>query len=119
MMSMPTMTVLTDLRQCFRTPVACPVYYSDGAFHASGMTDNLTNSGACLRGTQTVKVGMDLIVLLIPPAHKALLVRKATVRWVKDSLFGVELSEEDCGAVGELDEGNPQQSQGPLSFLTH
>jgi hypothetical protein len=114
-----SMTVLVNKRRTPRTPVACAAYYSDGAFHASGMTENLTDSGGCLRGTEAVKVGMELTVLLIPPAHKALLVKKATVRWVKDSMFGVELNEQDCGAVGELGEDRFEQHEGPLSFMTH
>lgn len=113
------MTVQTDKRRKPRCPVACAVYYSDGAFHASGMTENLTDNGGCLRGTEPVKVGMELTVLLIPPAHKALLVKKATVRWTKESLFGVELNEQDCGAVSELGEDGFEQREGPLSFMTH
>lgn len=113
------MAVQTDKRRTPRCPVACAIYYSDGAFHASGVTENLTDNGGCLRGTEPVKVGMELTVLLIPPAHKALLVKKATVRWTRESLFGVELNEQDCGTVGELDDANPGQHQGPLSFLTH
>jgi hypothetical protein len=113
------MAAHTDKRRTPRTPLACAAYYSDGAFHASGMTENLTDNGGCLHGTEPVKVGMELIVLLIPPAHKALLVKKATVRWVKDSMFGVELNEQDCGAIGELGEKRIEQHQGPLSFMIH
>jgi hypothetical protein len=68
-------------RRDIRTPISCAVYYSDGAFHASGMTENLTNHGGCVRGTHLVKVGMELMVLLIPSAKNALMIKKATVRW--------------------------------------
>ena len=105
-------------RRDLRTPLSCPVYYSDGAFHASGMTENLTNRGGCLRGTHLVSVGMELVVLLIPTARRALIIKKATVRWVDDAHFGVELNEADCGTVSEL-EGDSHRRQGTSSTLTH
>lgn len=106
-------------RRDVRTPVSCAVYYSDGDFHASGMTENLTNRGGCLRGTHGVVVGMELLVLLIPTARHALIIRKAMVRWVGDAHFGVDLSQADCGTVGELGDANVDQSQGPISLMTH
>jgi len=106
-------------RRDIRTPISCAVYYSDGAFHASGMTENLTNHGGCVRGTHLVKVGMELMVLLIPSAKNALMIKKATVRWVGDSHFGVELHEADCGTIGELSDEEFQRQQGPISILTH
>jgi hypothetical protein len=109
----------TNKRRDIRTPLSCAVYYSDGAFHASGMTENLTSHGGCLRGTHHVNVGMELMVLLIPPAKHALLIKKATVRWVGDSHFGVELNEADCGTIGELSETDFQPRSGPLSIMMH
>jgi len=108
----------SNKRRDIRTPVSCPLYYSDGEFHASGMTENLTNHGGCFRGTHGVTVGMELMVLLIPTAKQALMIRKATVRWVGDAQFGVELSAADCDTVGELDEANSAQSLGPISLMT-
>jgi len=109
----------SDKRRNVRTLVVCAVYYSDGAFHASGVTENLTTSGGCLRGTHLVNVGMELLLLLIPPTQNALLVKKATVRWVGDSLFGVELSEETSGTIGELSDEDLERLQGTASFMTH
>ena len=106
-------------RRDIRTPVSCAVYYSDGDFHASGMTENLTNHGGCLHGTHGVTVGMELMVLLIPTAMHALIIKKAMVRWVGNAHFGVELSAADCDAVGELGDANVHQSHGPLSLMTH
>ncbi len=108
----------SNKRRDMRTPLSCPVYYSNGAFHASGMTENLTNRGGCLRGTHLVTVGMELVVLLIPTARRALIIRKATVRWADDSHFGVELNQADCGTVGEL-EGDSQRQEGAPSTMTH
>ena len=108
-----------DKRRVIRTQIACAVYYSDGDFHASGMTENLTEHGGCLRGTHLVTIGMELMVLLIPPAKNALMIRKATVRWVSESHFGVELNEADCGTIGELDDRDLQREYGPISILTH
>ena len=106
-------------RREMRSPLAYPVYYSDGDFHASGMTENLTHCGGCLHGTHMVSVGMELVVLLIPTAQHALLIKKATVRWVSKTQFGVELSEADCGTVGELDDVNSLRHRGPISLMTH
>ena len=111
------MAFRSNTRRETRTPMACPVYYSDGDFHASGMTENLTHHGGCLRGTHLVTVGMQLMVLLIPTKQHALMIRKATVRWVGSAHFGVELNEADCGAVGEL--GNVAVPHGPVSIMTH
>ena len=112
------MATLSNKRRDIRTPLSCPVYYSDGDFHASGMIENLTNRGGCLHGTHLVTVGMELMMLLIPPAKHALIIKKATVRWVDNAHFGVELNERDCGAVGELEDANPQRQQGPMSFMS-
>ena len=109
----------TEKRRNVRTPVAHAVYYSDGTFHASGITKDLTSSGGCLRGSHLVIVGMELFVLLIPRNQKALLVKKATVRWVADSEFGLELSEVDCGHVGELTDEELARQNGPVSLLTN
>ena len=113
------MAFRSNKRRDVRSPVSCAIYYSDGDFHASGMTENLTNRGGCLRGTHLVRVGMELVVLLIPTAKHALLIKKATVRWVGAAHFGVELSETDCGAVDELGEQNVRLEEGPISIMTH
>jgi PilZ domain len=113
------MVVHVNKRRDIRSPVSCAVYYSDGDFHASGMTENLTNRGGCLRGTHDVAVGMELVVLLIPTAQHALMIKKATVRWVGDAHFGVELDEADCDEVDELGEPNVHRQQGPISMMTH
>lgn len=109
----------SNKRRDIRTPVSCPVYYSDGDFHASGMTENFTSRGGCLRGTHLVTVGMELVVLLIPFERHALMIKKATVRWVGSAHFGVELNEADCGAVGEVGNVNVTPSKGPISIMTH
>jgi PilZ domain len=108
-----------DKRSSLRVPIACAVYYSDGAFHASGMTANLTHSGGCLRGSHHVQVGMVLTLLLIPPTQSALLIKKATVRWVRNRSFGVQLDEDDRATSCELDQVAFDQQQIPLSFMTH
>lgn len=108
-----------EKRAAIRVPFKCTVYYSDGAFHASGETENVTVSGGRLRGTHPVMVGMELIVLLIPPHQRALLVKKAMVCWVSDASFGVVLHEDDCGAVTEIGDEEIPPQQGIVSFLTH
>ena len=113
------MTSHSNKRRDIRTPVSCAAYYSDGDFHASGMTKNLTNRGGCLRGSHGVTVGMELVVLLIPTAQHALIIKKATVRWVGAAHFGVELSAADCGTIGELGNANGGSQQGPISMMTH
>ena len=113
------MSVHVNKRRAIRHPATCAVYYSDGAFHASGVMENLTTQGGCVRGTHAVKVGMELTVLLIPPARRALMIKKATVRWVGDSTFGMELNAEDCGPVGELGGEGFAGQTGSVSLMTH
>jgi PilZ domain len=109
----------SNMRRDIRISVSCPVYYSNGDFHASGMTENLTNRGGCLRGTHLVTVGMELLMLLIPTAKHALIIKKAKVRWADEAHFGVELDEADCGTVAELDDVKIQRQQALVSFMTH
>lgn len=106
-------------RRRVRTPVSCAVYYSDGQLHASGMMQNLTEHGGCVSGTHLVTVGMELMVLLIRPAKRALMIKKATVRWVRQSHFGVELDEADCGMIGEFSDTDMKPPPPPLSIQTH
>jgi PilZ domain len=108
-----------ERRRNARTPVTHAVYYSNGAFHATGITKDLTRSGGRLRGSHLVKVGMELFVLMIPRHQKALLIKKATVRWTTDSEFGLELSDGDCRPVDELTDENLERQQGPITFMTH
>ena len=105
-------------RRDARPPVFCPLYYSDGEFHASGTTENLTRRGGCLRGTHPVTVGMELVLLLIPMEQHALLIKKATVRWVGAAHFGVEVDEADCGAINEFNDAHVTSAQGPNSIMT-
>jgi hypothetical protein len=100
-----------------RPPFSCAAYYSDGDFHASGMTENFTMHGGCLRGTHLVRVGMQLVVLLIPTAKQAFIINKATVRWVGDAHFGVELNEVDCRIISELGKTNVPRQE--FSLLKH
>ncbi|MBA5866922.1 MAG: hypothetical protein GDA67_09555 [Nitrospira sp. CR1.3] len=109
----------SDKRMGLRVPITCAVYYSNGAFHASGITANLTHSGGCLHGSHDVQVGMELMLLLIPPTQSALLIKKATVRWVRDRSFGVQLDKDDTATSCELDQVAFDQQQTPLSFMTH
>jgi len=101
-----------------RSLVFCAAYYSDGAFHGSGTMEKLTSDGGRMQGSHPVKVGTDLVILLIPSAQKAIMIRKAAVRWVYDSSFGVDLNEEDCEIVHELNDGDFDQ-QGPNGCTTH
>ena len=112
------MTTRSNQRRDMRAPLCCPVYYSNGEFHASGMIENLTHRGGCLRGTHLVTVGMELVMLLIPTAKRALMIKKATVRWVDEGQFGVELNEADCGTVAELGEDTIAREQGPISIMS-
>ena len=77
------------------------------------MTENFTIRGGCLRGTHLVTVGMQLVVLVIPTAKQAFIINKATVRWVGNARFGVELSEVDCGTISELGKMNVPRQEGP------
>jgi hypothetical protein len=96
-------------RRDIRPALSYAAYYSDGAFHASGTTENFTIRGGCLRGTRVVTAGMELVVLLIPRAKHALLIKKAKVQWVREAHFGVEFSETDCRTIKELEKTNMSQ----------
>jgi hypothetical protein len=61
---------------------------------------------------------MELMVLVIPPTQSALLIRKATVRWVRDQFFWVQLDHDDTATSWELDQVAFDQRT-PLSFMTH
>lgn len=81
-------------RNGHRTLVQCPVYYSNGDFHASGVAENLTSAGMRVEGTHPVHEGMQLVVFLIPPApQSALLISRATVRWTHGTAFGLALTD--------------------------
>ncbi|HJT22734.1 MAG TPA: PilZ domain-containing protein [Nitrospira sp.] len=109
----------SDKRTSLRVPIACAVYYSDGEFHASGITANLAPDGTCLHGSHDVRVGMVLTLLLIPPTQSALLIKRVTVRWVRDRVFGVQLADDDKATSCELEQVAFDQQQVPLSFMTH
>lgn len=90
-------------RSATRLPVQCPVYYSNGEFHASGVVENLTSAGGRVRGTEPVRKGMELVVFLIPPAPQtALLIRRATVRWTNGAAFGIALIDLPSETQSEL-----------------
>ena len=111
-------TSLWNKRCRVRTPLSCVAYYSDGQFHASGMMQNLTEHGGSVSGTHMVTVGMELTVLLIRPAKRALMIKKATVCWVRQTQFGIELDGADCGMIGDF--GNTDTEPPPLlSSQTH
>lgn len=102
---MPIMTLTTfkEKRSSIRIPFTCSGYYSDGEFHSSGVTRNVTISGACIQGNDPVEVGMELRLLLVPMLQPGLMVTKATVRWVSASSFGIQIHHGDCQMIPELD----------------
>lgn len=77
-----------------RTALRCAVYYSNEWFHASGKTGNLSRTGGCVEGTEPVRPGMRLSVLVIPPdPHNSIWLQGATVRWCRGTMFGMELTD--------------------------
>ncbi len=98
------MALSKEERSMIRIPFACSAYYSDGQFHASGITKNISVNGGCMDGCTPVVVGMQLSLLLIPPLQRGLMITNATVRWVNESSFGVEVNQNDCRMVTELEE---------------
>jgi hypothetical protein len=56
-----------------------------------------------VKGTERVSVNMELVVILIQPTPDvSMLIRRATVRWVKGSDFGIALSSVPPKAENEL-----------------
>ncbi len=90
-------------RTASRFSVRCPAYYSNGEFHASGVVENLTDTGGCVHGTYPVNAGMSLVIFVIPPEpYATLLIRRAIVRWANGTIFGLELSDLDPTSATEL-----------------
>ena len=98
------MATFTEKRSSIRIPFTCSDYYSDGDFHSSGVTKNVTISGACIQGNEPVEVGMELSLLLVPLLQPGLMVTKATVRWVRASAFGIQVHHCNCRMIPELEE---------------
>jgi hypothetical protein len=95
-----------------RTILRCAVYYSNERFHASGRTGNLSRTGGCVEGTEPVRPGMRLSVLVIPPdPHDSIWVQGATVRWCRGTMFGIELTDIPLGTTMRL--ARLVTSQGP------
>jgi hypothetical protein len=61
---------------------------------------------------------MELMVLLIPPTKRALLIRKAVVRWVDHASFGLELGKPGKARMTERKRSGDQELI-PRSLLTH
>ncbi|MCC2640117.1 MAG: hypothetical protein K0S45_530 [Nitrospira sp.] len=89
-----------------RLPVQCPIYYSNGTFQTIGMTEDFTNAGGRISGNEQVRVGMELVVIVIQPTPDIpMLIRRGTVRWAKGKDFGIALS------------GVPPQSESELKAM--
>ncbi len=90
-------------RSARRLPVQCPVYYSNGVFQTIGVTEDFNPYGGRIRGKERVTVDMELVVIIIQPTPDVpMLIRRATVRWVKGSDFGIALSAVPPKAEDEL-----------------
>lgn len=98
------MALSKEERSMIRIPFACTVYYSDGQYHASGATKNVSLYGGCVDGSAPVEVGTQLSLLLIPALQRGLMITNATVRWVNDCSFGVSINQNECRMVTELEE---------------
>ena len=90
-------------RAAKRIPVQCPIYYSNGTFQAIGITEDITTSGGRIRGKEPVRVGMELVVIVIQPSPDIrMLIRRATVRWANGGDFGIALSDVPPQSESEL-----------------
>jgi hypothetical protein len=90
-------------RRAHRIPVQCPVYYSNGEFQTIGVAEDFNTGGGRVRGKERVTVDMELVVIIIQPMPDVpMLIRRATVRWVKGTDFGIALSSVPPKAENEL-----------------
>lgn len=86
-----------------RQPAQCLMYYSDGQFYASGIAQDLTTTGVRVRGTHQVQKDMKLVIFLISPGPTPiLLIRRATVRWLSGTVFGLSLTQVSAESHTEL-----------------
>jgi PilZ domain. len=86
-----------------RLPVQSPIYYSNGTFQTIGVTEDFTPSGGRIRGKELVRVGMELVVIVIQPTSDIpMLIRRGTVRWAKGKDFGIALSDVPPKSESEL-----------------
>ncbi|MBX3234929.1 MAG: PilZ domain-containing protein [Nitrospiraceae bacterium] len=90
-------------RRARRIPLQCPVYYSNGQFQTIGVAEDFNSSGGRIRGKELVTVDMELVVIIIQPTPEIpILIRRASVRWVRGSDFGISLSSVPPQAEDEL-----------------
>ena len=80
------------IRKNSRFRESVPVRYHGGDVTGEGTLEELSLSGARIKGSTAVLPGMVLgLEILVPGEAEPLRVARATVQWVKDHTFGVEL----------------------------
>ncbi len=84
-----------EQRRIPRTPVSFGLMYSgisrNDVLIGDGTVINLSEGGLCIRGNQSVKIGMELTMFLyLPDGNDPLFVLETGVTWITGNLFGVE-----------------------------
>jgi hypothetical protein len=86
----------SPVRRASRFPVSWPMRYGNAAFLAEGTVLDLTARGWRMAGTMPVLPGMWVAVQVSIPERPTLLrVQRATVLWVKDHEFAIEVHHMD------------------------
>ncbi|MDH4083665.1 MAG: hypothetical protein OEY60_04820 [Nitrospira sp.] len=84
----------SPVRRSSRFPVGWPMRYGNATFLAEGTVLDLTARGWRVVGTMPVVAGMQLTLQVSVPERPTLLrVQRATVLWVKDHEFAIEVQD--------------------------
>ncbi|MBI3355213.1 MAG: PilZ domain-containing protein [Nitrospirae bacterium] len=79
------------MRKSQRLKTFAPVRYRGDGIAGGGIIKDLSLSGSYIIGNVPVSVGMVLALqIFVPGDPELLLIERATVKWVKQSKFGVD-----------------------------
>jgi PilZ domain len=79
------------MRKNQRLKKLVPVRYLGDKLAGEGIISDLSLSGSYITGNVPVQVGMQLsLQIFVPGDQEALMIERATVKWVKGAEFGVD-----------------------------
>ncbi|SLM48282.1 conserved protein of unknown function [Nitrospira japonica] len=98
----PTKFVLRTYR---RIPTWCASYYLSGSAIGKGIVTNLSRCGMRMLGDHAPKTGTDLCVRLhLDDDQPPIEIARATVRWVGQGEFGLQIDDLTAAVAGRIAE---------------
>lgn len=86
-----------------RVPISCFLYYLGDGLVGTGKVCDLSVKGWRIEGDKAVTVGMKLTLrVFLPDQPKAIDIDGATVQWVKDRAFGLEIVRMSASAEARI-----------------